>query len=266
MREHKECDLSTESRKGSDCDTNRKEYDAMRRNPLYAGAEHVCAWEFLHFVWHYHPSVRQFAIQILQREDSMIQYSGDPLVDFTLPNFLEKFVTKKPRVKPATDAIKVLDQQEESGRIYSVVNRIRVALPDALEDSEHFFHRFFNEQTSRMKTHSVKKKHKRNGILEDVFSDIEDDDEDDPHLEAYARELAEGLMQDYDNEDVDMDDWSDPGGDSDTEDSAFDESEIVAKSRNEKKDHEPKGNSVGQKARKSPFASAEGYGSVVQRN
>ncbi|KAG1697790.1 hypothetical protein DVH05_015745 [Phytophthora capsici] len=50
---------------------------------------------------HYHPSVQSFTRQLLDSKDTGIQYAGDPLVDFTMHAFFEKFVNKKPRHKVA---------------------------------------------------------------------------------------------------------------------------------------------------------------------
>lgn len=57
-------------------------------------------WElYSHFSFqlseHFHPSVALFAKTILQ--GNYIQYSGDPLQDFTLMRFLDRFVYRNPK-------------------------------------------------------------------------------------------------------------------------------------------------------------------------
>ncbi|XP_047107210.1 CCAAT/enhancer-binding protein zeta isoform X1 [Schistocerca piceifrons] len=70
-------------------------YDAFQRNPLFAGGEYSVCTELRHLNSHYHPTVSLFAQKILQGEK--IIYSGDPLQDFTLSRFLDRFVFKNPK-------------------------------------------------------------------------------------------------------------------------------------------------------------------------
>lgn len=70
-------------------------YDPFHRNPLFAGGEHSICTELRYLNSHYHPTVSLFAQKILQGEK--IIYSGDPLQDFTLSRFLDRFVFKNPK-------------------------------------------------------------------------------------------------------------------------------------------------------------------------
>lgn len=47
------------------------------------------------FQVHYHPSVSLFAHRVISGE--VINYSGDPLHDFTLIRFLDRFVYRNPK-------------------------------------------------------------------------------------------------------------------------------------------------------------------------
>lgn len=47
---------------------------------------------------HFHPSVALFASHIINGE--LNKYSGDPLKDFTLVRFLERFSFKNPKKQP----------------------------------------------------------------------------------------------------------------------------------------------------------------------
>ncbi|OWK61851.1 CCAAT/enhancer-binding protein zeta [Lonchura striata] len=71
-------------------------YDPMHRSPLYCGAESTSLWELKKLSEHFHPSVALFAKTILK--GNHIQYSGDPLQDFTLMRFLDRFVYRNPKV------------------------------------------------------------------------------------------------------------------------------------------------------------------------
>ncbi|KAH8303607.1 hypothetical protein KR018_006335 [Drosophila ironensis] len=70
-------------------------YDPYHRVPAFAGAAYTLRHELLLLRQHYHPTVQVFAEQIL--EQSRIDYYGDPLRDFGLPHFLERFAFKNPK-------------------------------------------------------------------------------------------------------------------------------------------------------------------------
>ena len=72
------------------------EYDMHARNPSYCGAELTVAYELISLEQHYHPSVALFAKTLLGRQ--FIKYDGNPLKDFTVARFLERFIYKNPKV------------------------------------------------------------------------------------------------------------------------------------------------------------------------
>lgn len=70
-------------------------YDPLARNPLYGGGE-FCAFTELYILKsHFHPTVALYASNIIS--DKLVKYSGDPLNDFTLIRFLDRFVFKNPK-------------------------------------------------------------------------------------------------------------------------------------------------------------------------
>ncbi|KAG6971121.1 hypothetical protein JG688_00004560 [Phytophthora aleatoria] len=186
-------------------------YDASKRNPLFAGAETSCAWELQMLAHHYHPSVQSFTRQLLDNKDTGIQYAGDPLVDFTMHAFFEKFVNKKPRHK-------VADTSGSNGAkaknwTFAPINTEAVLQENEanVDASDQFFYKFFKERASRDAEHpnSRRSKQVKNDRDADAFSD-EEDDADDEEIDAFAQELAEGIMEDgnHDDEDPDMAGWS----------------------------------------------------------
>ena len=66
------------------------------REPLYAGAEKSSWWELCCLAQHMHPSCSAMACQLLAGTHT--DYAGDPLRDHSLVAFLDKFVTRKPKV------------------------------------------------------------------------------------------------------------------------------------------------------------------------
>jgi len=74
---------------------NRTAYDASARNPMYTGAELSLTLELIPLAHHYHPSVSLFAKTLL--ECKTVCYDGNPLKDFTVSRFLERFIYKNPK-------------------------------------------------------------------------------------------------------------------------------------------------------------------------
>ena len=72
--------------------SSRRVYNPLKENPLRSNADNSCAWELLLLAEHNHPTVSLFAKQILDL--SLIQYDGDPLLDFSLSSFLDRFAYK----------------------------------------------------------------------------------------------------------------------------------------------------------------------------
>ena len=70
-------------------------YDYQERNPLYCGADKTLTYELLPFTRHYHPTVVVFANKLMNEEP--VDYTGDPMEDFTLVHFLDRFVYKNPK-------------------------------------------------------------------------------------------------------------------------------------------------------------------------
>jgi len=73
------------------------EYDPAARNPAYCGAHLTLAYELACLCQHFHPSVALFSQTLLKR--SFINYDGNPLKDFTVGRFLERFVYRNAKAK-----------------------------------------------------------------------------------------------------------------------------------------------------------------------
>ncbi|KAL6095491.1 cebpz [Pungitius sinensis] len=123
-------------------------YDPLHRNPLYCGADHTTLWELQRLSVHFHPSVSLFAKTILQGES--VQYSGDPLQDFTLIRFLDRFVFRNPKQlkgKQNTDSAALTPRQrfppgEQPVNCEEFVSKEESQIPV----EEVFFHRFFRKR------------------------------------------------------------------------------------------------------------------------
>ncbi|OXB80295.1 UNVERIFIED_CONTAM: hypothetical protein H355_013693 [Colinus virginianus] len=150
---------------------NGVSYDPLHRSPLYCGAESTSLWELKKLSEHFHPSVALFAKTIL--EGNPIQYSGDPLQDFTLMRFLDRFVYRNPKLHKGKVNSKEFLARDES--------KIPV--------DELFFHRFYT------KFDKTREKHKRQEDEESV-QDVDDDEFERALDEFEADYSAAGAGQD----------------------------------------------------------------------
>ncbi|XP_077145233.1 CCAAT/enhancer-binding protein zeta [Ranitomeya variabilis] len=152
---------------------NSNQYDPMNRNPLFCGADNTSVWELKQLSEHFHPSVALFAKTIL--EANSVQYTGDPLQDFTLMRFLDRFVyrnPKQPKIKENNRGYLI----HQKKKLYMNQERQPVNSVTFLEKEEReipvdeiFFHRFFK------KLSTDKPKRARNED-EECIEDVDDDE------------------------------------------------------------------------------------------
>ncbi|XP_053445774.1 CCAAT/enhancer-binding protein zeta [Nycticebus coucang] len=148
-------------------------YDPFSRNPLFCGAENTSLWELKKLSEHFHPSVALFAKTILQ--GNYIQYSGDPLQDFTLMRFLDRFVYRNPKPhkgKVNTDSVVMQPKRKQfikDIRSLTVNSKEFLAKEESqIPVDEVFFHRYYKKV-------AVKVKQKQNSDEESI-EDVDDDE------------------------------------------------------------------------------------------
>ncbi|XP_068041441.1 CCAAT/enhancer-binding protein zeta [Anomalospiza imberbis] len=148
-------------------------YDPMHRSPLYCGAESTSLWELKKLSEHFHPSVALFAKTILQ--GNHIQYSGDPLQDFTLMRFLDRFVYRNPKLSKGKENTSSVVMQPKKKQFMKDMQNLAVNSKEfrAKDESkipvdEVFFHRFYSK---------FDKKREKQKRLDDEES-VEDVDDD----------------------------------------------------------------------------------------
>lgn len=179
---------------------NKAIYDPMNRNPLYCGADHTALWELQKLSHHFHPSVALFAKTILQGE--FIVYTGDPLQDFTLMRFLDRFVFRNPKQakgKQNTDAIVM---QPKCRRTFGNVQPLPVNSEEYLAKEESqipvdevFFYRYFKKRDEEKRWKKTKR-NEDNESVEDV-----DDDEFERMLDTYE---GDSFFTDFKDDDLDF--------------------------------------------------------------
>ena len=220
-------------------------YDWTKRDPLHAGAEQSRLWELTRLLGHYHPSVVQFARSVSKAEP--ISYAGDPLRDFGLMPFLDKFVFKNPKSARRRAAGGSIMQPSGGvaasgdGGAPELAMSSRGAVANLLSKPvervaahERFFHTYF----ARKKEAEEKAHRGRPGQKPQAPSAAEDEEGGDDlgaDGEAFAQRLAKSLMRDEgafeegdddDDDDLDDDDDDDDVGEDEDEDEDEDDDDI----------------------------------------
>ena len=216
-------------------------YDWSKRDPSHCGAETQQLWELQLLMIHYHPSVVQFAKSLVKGEP--ISYAGDPLRDFGLMPFLDKFVFKNPKSakrRQAGGSIMQPAQSEASTKMglsqKSEIAKLLDRPIERVDAHEQFFHTYFKgkkEAEARLqkkgKQKAAAKEAKKKKEKGDDSDDSDDEDEEDggddlgKEGEAFATRLAKSIMRDGLDDDDDEDDDGFEGEDSDDEDDEGDE-------------------------------------------
>ncbi|KAF1376986.1 hypothetical protein PFLUV_G00217190 [Perca fluviatilis] len=149
-------------------------YDPLHRNPLFCGADHTTLWELQRLAVHFHPSVSLFAKTIL--EGGSIQYSGDPLQDFTLIRFLDRFVFRNPKQqkgKQNTDSAALTPKHSSLISIPVNCEEFLFKEESQVAVDEIFFHRFFRK---RQQDKQRKTRRPRGDGDNDSVEDVDDEE------------------------------------------------------------------------------------------
>ena len=201
------------------------------------------AWEMCLAIHHYHPTVQAFT-----RNLGGIEYKGDPLRDFSLAPFLDKFAYRNPK---SSDKVAGKFSRGNSVAERRSGNERRIeghfALPfndpsfvqrQNVDVEDQFFHQYFVERAkrdemkgiTRRKSEDDKDSEDESGDEDNAFGAAEADVSDfgkyeqnwesDEEEEAFVDSLAQKIIEDsmdanelgpdeLDAEDPDMDDWDD---------------------------------------------------------
>lgn len=180
-------------------------YDPYHRVAAYAGGEFSIRTELLLLKEHYHPTVKVFAENIIDRKK--IDYYGDPLKDFNLTHFLERFAFKNPKKvnEKDVDAERTATQQIHHKKYMSYGSRglsVKSLTKANCTEDERFI---FNYLEQKRSVPVIKKSDKEEDDGEDV-----DDDEFDAYLDGLCRK-SKGNIED--DEEFEMDYMKELGAD-----------------------------------------------------
>ena len=201
-------------------------YDSTKRDPQFAQGEHSFLNELHLLEKHYHPSVQRMAKFIIENYNKdIISYNGDPLLDFSLTNFLEKFMLKNPKIKKEKKEVKKIENDDDELKKFiegedNEKNNINNNnnLGNEIRDENDFefidkFNRIYPEITNdKNYLKKIKKKEKKMKTEEDVDEMIGDQEfgqeNDDIEMEKFADKVIDDEYKKY-NKDIDEDDLGD---------------------------------------------------------
>lgn len=163
-------------------------YDPFKRAAAYSGAEFSLYYELMLMSRNFHPTVQVFVQNILKFQN--IKYFGDPLKDFSLSHFLERFSFKNPKKVEAREQKSAFHQsyQAKGSRGQSVY---LLTAQSCTEDEKFIFDFIQRKREIREKKEKFKDE-KDDDDLESV-----DDDEFDDYLDSLG---AAKDMDKYDKE------------------------------------------------------------------
>ena len=195
-------------------------YDSNKRDPQFAQGEYSFLNELYLLEKHYHPSVQRMAKFILENYNKdIISYNGDPLLDFSLTNFLEKFMLKNPKIKKEKKEIKQITNDDDELKKFiqgdedNNNNKDNKNIPIDENDLEFIdkFNKMYPEITNdKNYLKKMKKKEKKMRTEEDVDEMIGDQEytkkeNEDSDLENYADKVIDEEYKKF-GKDIDDDD------------------------------------------------------------
>lgn len=209
--------------------TRTDDYQLNPRNPLYGNAHKTSLWEVPVLCKHYHPSVALFANNVATKKYTA--YDGDPLADFTLKHFLDRFVYRNP---------KTVDNQESAfarqasvfGRLgvkrsnVSTASKEFVTMPEnKIPLEERFIYHFLKDRAANKPEEDVAD---NESVASDEFEALldrfENDFEKDPDFGTDFKKNKKKLAREMDL-DSDDGDGSFEGGEDDEDELNFDDDE-----------------------------------------
>ena len=150
-------------------------YDPLKREPKFSNADSTPLFELSVLSNHYHPTVKLWAEKLLRGE--LIEYAGDPLLDFGIANFLDRISYKNPKSAEKLAKMKGKLRMADSEQPVNTYDFKSAILINQREE-EQFLYKFFKEKAP---------KKQKKGEFEDEEEDME--------LDKFADEVIEKEMK-----------------------------------------------------------------------
>jgi ribosome biogenesis protein MAK21 len=138
-------------------------YNPKEIRPQEAGADTTCFWELSLMKQFYHPSVVKFSDLIMQNAKKL-NYDGNPLQDFSLTSFLDKFNYKTPKVKKSSY---VKNKQNILLLQKPMVNSKEfVDTPaELVREDEKFYHKYMKERQAKKEKEVITEVNLKNELV-----------------------------------------------------------------------------------------------------
>ncbi|EGR27397.1 hypothetical protein IMG5_196670 [Ichthyophthirius multifiliis] len=149
------------------------EYDPFKREPKYSKCENSCLWELYVLLRHSHPTIRRFT-EILLQQNQQIEYKGNPLLDFTTANFLDRFSFKNAKKKESSG----LKNLKAKGKIRMSKLEQALQVEDFMKkdqkkvrEEEKYFMKYFQQKLQKREglAEKIAKKNKKMKILKEML-------------------------------------------------------------------------------------------------
>lgn len=176
-------------------------YDPKKRDPKYARADRSSLWEAVSLAAHYHPSVSMFASSLCS-DLKESEINGDPLRDYSLITFLDRFCYKRSKNRIKKSLYGKASSRFRDNPIANSAEFQRLVESGQVEEDDKFLAKFFQQNPGRV----VKEE------AEDGFASGSDvDSEEEAYEQAIEAEMKRlgadvgkfGRGPDIDDEDED---------------------------------------------------------------
>lgn len=202
------------------------EYDPRKRDPKFANADKSSLWELGQFLHHYHPTIAVYASSLLEGKND--QPKPD-LGLFTLSHFLDRFVYRNAKQKPATKGSSIMQPLGgvHTGSLLVKATGVQsTEVPANTEDwltkkakdirpDEQFFHQYFTTKKDKLRG---KKQDNEAEEIDEAELEAMGDDEIWKALVKSRPEVEEGSDED-EGFSFDEEDFSDLSDDEEVDDS-----------------------------------------------
>ncbi|TNV85590.1 hypothetical protein FGO68_gene17657 [Halteria grandinella] len=186
---------------------DNRAYDPLKREPKYANAESCPIYELVQLTFHTHPTVRLWASNLVSGQ--IINYNGDPLLDFGLANFLDRIAYKNPKSLDKL-AAKGFATSRRMAATEQPVNLIDFKEGQDIENAreeEKYLYKYFQTRGPRLTKKGGEEDSEGDEDIE--MADVNSDSDEDPELKAFADKAIKDKMRELNGgEGSDSDDLS----------------------------------------------------------
>jgi ribosome biogenesis protein MAK21 len=173
----------------------------LKRDPKWAHAESVPLFELVQLTTHTHPTVKLWATNLLKGE--LLDYAGDPLLDFGLANFLDRISYKNPK---SLEKLAKFSSGRRMAASEQPINQYEFTgeggdndMPKDAREEEQYLYKYFKMRGP---------KPKKQGDA-GVAGEDEDGEEEDASMEKFANDIIEKEMKKMNKQNEDLSDEDD---------------------------------------------------------